>query len=221
MFLGSRESGPALGRRQSWELRTPAAQAVSSLPGHGLAAPEQGWIGDSDRIQGQGPCQGIGAGATGSLQTQLDLNQNYPSTWVSMVQGIHAFYFLPQVWEVTEVWRPQSGRCCTVSSVHIYLVFFLPYILTGQTCCGFSKLPVILTKAHILYSHCFLTESRAQLTPLGEPLFTFRWKKNLPWLSRDFNQSAVCDNDTFSSFTNNFPQIFKSLPLFQEAYKCK
>lgn len=80
MFLGSCESRPAPGRRQSWELRTTAAEGASSLPGHSLAAPEQGWIGDSNRIHGQGLCQGIGAGATGSLQTQLALNQNYPST---------------------------------------------------------------------------------------------------------------------------------------------
>ena len=74
MFLGSSKSRSAPGRRQSWELRTTAAEAASSLTGHGLAASEQGWVGDSDRIQGQGPCQGMGAGATGVLQTRLALN---------------------------------------------------------------------------------------------------------------------------------------------------
>lgn len=52
--MGSSKKRFAPGRRQNWELRTTTAEAASSLTWHSLAASEQDWVGDRDRIQNQG-----------------------------------------------------------------------------------------------------------------------------------------------------------------------
>jgi len=69
MFVESSKSRSAPGRRQSWELRTTTAEAESSPKGYVHTASEQGLVGDSDRMQGQGPCQGMGTGVAEVLQT--------------------------------------------------------------------------------------------------------------------------------------------------------
>lgn len=68
VFLGSSRSRCAPGSRQSWELRTTFAMAASSLTNYSLTVSQQSQV--SDTVQGQG----MGARATGGLQTQLVLN---------------------------------------------------------------------------------------------------------------------------------------------------